>query len=108
VRAAVGVLYASQNVAFYALICVLFPVIGLVMGLAGSGYANVTGPLSDGGGPPGPPGPPGPAPVPDPPGGGRQADAGADQDTSLGLYDSRDAEAPPVLVSAGLTAPGGG
>jgi len=101
-------LYASQNVAFYALICVLFPVIGLVMGLAGSGYANVTGPLPGEGRPPGPPGPPGPAPVPDPPGGGRQADAGADQDTSLGPYDSQDAEAPPVLVSAALTAPGGG
>jgi len=44
-------LYASQNVAFYVVICVLFPVIGLVMGLAGAGYANVTGPLPDSGRP---------------------------------------------------------
>jgi hypothetical protein len=45
-------LYASGNVAFYAVICIVFPIIGLAAGLAGSGYANVTGPLPDGGGPP--------------------------------------------------------
>jgi hypothetical protein len=28
-------------------ICVVFPIIGLMAGLAGSGYANVTGPLPD-------------------------------------------------------------
>ena len=59
-------LYASQDVAFYVMICVVFPIIGLVMGLAGSGYANVAGALPDGGGPGGPPGPGGPEPVPAP------------------------------------------
>jgi hypothetical protein len=29
---------------FYAVICVIFPIIGLMTGLAGSGYANVTDP----------------------------------------------------------------
>jgi hypothetical protein len=102
---------ASGGVAFYALICVIFPIIGFLMGLVGSGYANVTGPQPDGGRsphPPGPPGSPGPEPVPDPPGGGRQVDAGADLDTPLSRYDRQDDRAPPGLVSAGLTAPGGG
>jgi len=93
-------LYASGDVAFYAVICVVFPIIGLMAGLGGSGYANVTGPLPDGGGPPGPPGP-GPEPAPDPPDGGRQADAGADQDTPRPVHDGEDAEAPPVLADAG-------
>jgi hypothetical protein len=39
-------LYASGNMAFYAVICVIFPIIGLMAGLAGSGYANVTAPES--------------------------------------------------------------
>ena len=39
---------------------------------------------------------PRPEPVPDPPGGGRLADARADQDRLLGRYDGEDAEAPPV------------
>ena len=34
-------LYASGNVAFYVAMCVVFPIIGLVAGLAGSGYANI-------------------------------------------------------------------
>jgi hypothetical protein len=59
-------LYASQDVAFYVMICVVFPIIGVVMGLAGAGYANVAGALPDGGGPGGPPGPGGPEPVPAP------------------------------------------
>ena len=92
-------LYATQIVAFYAVICVVFPIIGLLAGLAGSECANMTGPLTDGGGPPGAPGP---EPVPDPPDGGRLADAGADQDRLLGRYDGEDAEAPPGLVGAGL------
>jgi hypothetical protein len=37
-------LYASQNVAFYAVICIGFPVVGLCLGLVGSGYADVPGP----------------------------------------------------------------
>ena len=93
-------LYASGGMAFYAVICVVFPIIGLVAGLAGSGYANVTGPLPDGGGPPGPPGPE-PEPVPDPPGGGRQADPRADQDTPQSVHDGEDAKAPPVLAGTG-------
>jgi hypothetical protein len=56
-------LYASGNMAFYAVICVVFPIIGLMAGLGGSGYANVTGPLPAGGGPPVPLRP-GPEPAP--------------------------------------------
>jgi hypothetical protein len=70
-------LYASQSVAFYAVICVVFPIIGLMMGLAGSGYANVTGPRPGSSGPGGPPGPGEPEPVPDPPAGGQLTDVGA-------------------------------
>ena len=70
-------LYASQNVGFYPVICVIFPIIGLMMGLVGSGYANVTSPRPDGGGPGGPPGPGQPEPVPDPPAGGRLTDVRA-------------------------------
>jgi hypothetical protein len=84
-------------VAFYVMICVVFPIIGLVMGAAGMGYANVTGPLPDGGGPPGPSGP---EPVPDPPDGGRLADAGADQNRLLGCHDGEGAEAHRGLVGA--------
>ncbi len=50
-------LYASGGVAFYAAICVVFPIIGAIMGAFGSGLARMTGPLTDGGRPPGPPGP---------------------------------------------------
>ena len=71
-------LYASGGMAFYAVICVIFPIIGLIMSLSGSGYANVTGPQPGGGpgGPGGPHGPGEPEPMPDPPAGGRLADAG--------------------------------
>ncbi|HEV2937322.1 MAG TPA: hypothetical protein VGY96_29735 [Streptosporangiaceae bacterium] len=100
-------LYASQNVMGYGLICVVFPIIGLVLGVAGSGYANVTGPLPDGGGPPGPPGP-GLEPVPDPPDGTRDVDAGADQDRLIGRYEGENDEAAPSLVGARLTALRGG
>jgi hypothetical protein len=74
-------LFAAQDVTGYAFLCVAFPIIGLMMGLAGAGYANATGALPDGGRPPGPPGP---EPLPDPPGSGRLADARADQDRLLG------------------------
>ena len=67
-------LYTSQDVMGYFLLLVAFPIVGLVLGVAGAGFANVTGTLPDAGGPPGPPGPPGPGPVPDPPDGGRRAD----------------------------------
>jgi hypothetical protein len=69
-------LYATWGVQFYALICVIFPIIGVMMGLACSGYANRTGPQPGGSGPGGPPGPGDPEPVPDPPAGGQLADAG--------------------------------
>jgi hypothetical protein len=71
------VFHASQHVDTYVVMCVIFPIIGLVMGALGlacfmpvprqSGQQP-----SDGGGPPGPG--PGPAPEPPPPG-GRLADA---------------------------------
>src|ERR1700722_11969984 len=67
-------LYASQDVQFYIVLGVVFPIIGLIVGLAGSGYADVVGPLSDNDGPGGPPDHGGPEPVPAPPDGGRQAD----------------------------------
>jgi len=70
-------LSASGAVVFYALICIAFPVIGLMMGLVGSGYANATGPQPGSSGPGRPPGPGEPEPVPDPPAGGRLTDAGA-------------------------------
>jgi hypothetical protein len=77
-------LFAAQDVTGYAFLCVAFPIIGLMMGLAGAGYANATGTLPDGGRPPGPPGPTGPEPLPDPPDSGRLADARADQDRRPG------------------------
>ena len=71
------VLHASQHVSTYVVMCVIFPVIGLMM--SGMGMAcfmpvpRESGPQPDGGG--GPPGPgPEPAPEPPPPG-GRLADA---------------------------------
>jgi hypothetical protein len=77
-----AVAYANQLAASvradnYGLILVVFPVIGLLMGLAGGGLA-APAPLADpppgGGGPPRPPG----HPAPDPPGGIPLAAAGAD------------------------------
>jgi hypothetical protein len=68
-------LYASGDVAFYAAMGVVFPIIGVIAGLAGSGYAHTPRPLPDSGGPGGPPGPDGPEPVPGPSGGGQHADA---------------------------------
>jgi hypothetical protein len=76
-------LSASGNVAFYVVICVIFPIIGLIAGLAGSGYANTPRPLPDSGGPGGPPGPGGPEPLPAPPDGGQLADADAGELTVL-------------------------
>jgi hypothetical protein len=81
-------LFASQNVGGYAAACLVFPVIGLVMGLFGGAIAE--GPASrrpGGGHPPPPPGPPGPEPVPDPPDGRRLVGAGASQDRLPGRYD---------------------
>ena len=95
-------LFATQNVGSYLLLCVAFPLIGLMMGLVGAGAANATRPLPDGGRPGGPGGPPGPEPVPDPPDGGRLADPGADQDGLPGRYDGEGDQGPPRLAGAGL------
>jgi hypothetical protein len=96
-------LFATQDVAGYAFLCAALTIIGLVMGLAGAGFAHATGALPDGGRPPRPPGPAGPEPVPDSPDGGRLADAGADQDGLPGRYDnSKGGQGPPRLVGAGL------
>jgi hypothetical protein len=70
-------LFATQNAGAYVILCVAFPIIGVVMGFMGAGLASLTGPRSVGGRPPGPPGPPGPGPLPEPPDSGRLADAGA-------------------------------
>jgi len=93
-------LFASQNAPRYGLICLAFPVIGALMGLAGAGVASgLTSPRPDGGRPPGPPGP---EPLPDQPGGRRLADAGAGQDGLPGRYDGEGGQGPPGLVGAGL------
>jgi len=77
-----AVAYANQLAASvradnYGMILLVFPVIGLLMGLAGGGLAfpaPLSDPPSGGGGPPRPPG----DPAPDPPGGIRLAAVGAD------------------------------
>ena len=69
-------LYASQDVSAYFLLLFGFPIIGLIMGLVGTGIANLKPRLPDGGRPGGPPGPGGPEPLPAPPDGGRHVDAG--------------------------------
>ena len=68
-------LYASQDVSAYVILFFGFPFIGLVMGLVGTGFANLKPRLPDGGGPGGPPGHDGPEPLPAPPDGGRHVDA---------------------------------
>lgn len=70
------VLTASVRVGNYGLVLVAFPVIGLIMGLAGGGLA-AGDPAAQPGPPPGggPPHSPGRQPAPHPPGGGRLADA---------------------------------
>jgi hypothetical protein len=62
-------LYASEDLAFYVVICVAFPIVGAIMGMLCSGMASMTGPVTDGGRPLGPQGP---EPVPDQPDGGGQ------------------------------------
>jgi hypothetical protein len=53
-------LYAGVDVTFYAVICVIFPVIGLIVGVSGSGLANMVDAIA-GGGRPGPRRAPGPS-----------------------------------------------
>ncbi len=76
-------LYASGNVAFYVVICVIFPIIGLIAGLAGSGYANTPARCRTAAVRVDPLGPGEPEPVPDPPDGGQLADADAGELTVL-------------------------
>jgi hypothetical protein len=103
-------LFASQNVVGYLFICVIFPIIGALMGVVGAGVANaLASPQPDGGRPPGPPGPPGPRPLPDPPDARRRADAEADQGRLPGRDDDGDRKGEgegdqglPGLVGAGL------
>jgi hypothetical protein len=73
------VLHASQHVGMYVVMCVTFPLIGLVMSSLGVAcfmpVPRQSGPQPGDGG-----GPPGPEPPPDPPDGGRLADAWTDED----------------------------
>ena len=72
-------LTACANAGIYALMCVTFPVIGLIMVALGvccfMPVPRQSGPQPGNGGG----GPPGPEPTPDPPDGGRRADADADR-----------------------------
>ncbi len=74
---------ASQNTGMYAVMCVVFPLIGLLMGALGVGsfmpVPRQSGPQPGTGGGGGP----GPEPTPDPPDGGRRAEAEADADRVL-------------------------
>ena len=80
-------LWASMNAQGYFLILLFFPIIGLILGAAGSSWAFARG----SGSPPGGGGPPGLEPTPDPPGGGqaslpagtRQAPRGAPRQGAL-------------------------
>ena len=75
-------LTASQSTGMYAVMCVVFPFIGLIMGALGVGcfmpVPRQSGPQPGNGG-----GGPGPEPAPDPPDGGRRAEAGADAERVL-------------------------
>ena len=90
-------LYASQDVPAYFLLLFVFPFIGLIMGLIGTGIANPNPRLPDGGRPGGPPGPGAPEPLPAPPDGGRHVDA--EEPTVLaGGADARPTAPTPVLA----------
>jgi len=66
-------LYASQDATAYFWLFSGLLIIGFMMGLTGTGIANLRPRLPGGGGPP--PGSGGPEPLPDPPDGGRHLDA---------------------------------
>ena len=77
------VLHTSEHVVMYVVMCVTFPVIGLIMSSLGVACVmpvpRQPGPQpGDGGG-----GPPGPEPGPDPPGSGRRPEAESDADRRL-------------------------
>ena len=90
-------LYAGQDVSAYGLLLIGFPFIGLVMGLVGTGFANMKPRLPDGGRPGGPPGPGGPEPLPAPPDGGRNVDA-EEQTVLAGGADAGPTAPTPVLA----------
>jgi hypothetical protein len=100
--------FATGNLPGYFLVLVVFPLIGLMMGLTGAGVASAIRPLPDGGRlgggrPGGPGGPPAPEPVPDPPDDGCLADPGAGQDGLPGRdNDGQGHQGTPRLVGAGL------
>jgi hypothetical protein len=70
-------LAAAKTVGGYGLILLIFPVIGLLLGMASGVPADSATSPGPSPGEGGPPGPPGPEPTPDPADGGRLADAGA-------------------------------
>jgi heme/copper-type cytochrome/quinol oxidase subunit 2 len=95
-------LAASVRADNYGMILLVFPVIGLLMGLAGGGLAApaaLADPPPGGGGPPRPPG----HPAPDPPGGIRLATVGADWLAARppGLADDGPYTTEPALPRAG-------
>jgi hypothetical protein len=98
-------LAASNGSGAYGLILIAFPVIGLLLGVFSSAAAiESSGPPAGGGGPPRPE--PGPEPVPDSPGSGRLADAGAGKGGSTAGLPGWGEEGPDGVqgeVMAGLT-----
>jgi hypothetical protein len=59
-------LFASQSTGGYLLMCLVFPVIGALMGAFGAAAVDgLARPQPDGAGPPEPSSPPGPAPLPE-------------------------------------------
>jgi len=94
-------LAASVRADNYGMILLVFPVIGLLMGLAGGGMAAPApppGPSPGGGGPPRPPG----QPAPDPPGGIRlAAEAGGLAASLPGFAEDGPYTAEPALPRAG-------
>ena len=107
-------LAAAKSVGGYGLILLIFPVVGLLLGMASgvpTDSATSPGPSPGGGGPPGPPGP---EPTPDPGDGGRLADAGAGSAGPAARLPGRGDEGPDgeqdeVLVgaTAGIGLPAG-
>ena len=96
-------LFAVQNTQGYDIICIIFPLIGALLGMTGAGVASMRTSPQPGGGRP--PGPSAPEPLPGPPGGGRQIVAGADQVSLADRHDDEDVgegdHGPPGLVDAG-------
>jgi hypothetical protein len=100
-------LAAGKSVGGYGLILLIFPVIGLLLGMAS---AVPTDSATSPGQSPGGGGPPGPDPVPDSPDGGRLADAGAGTEGPAAGLPSWSEESPDgehVEVLVGVTGSSG-